>query len=103
MDWLTLLVHFGGGVFLTNAIPHLGHGISGYPFQTPFANPPGRGQSSPLVNVLWGASNLALGYLLITAGGFELGASADALAAFGGGLLTALLLGWHFGRVHREH
>ena len=30
-----------------------------------FASPPGKGQSSPTVNVLWGTLNLVVGYLLV--------------------------------------
>jgi len=53
------------GVFLTNTIPHFVSGVIGHPFQTSFASPPGVGLSSAIVNVLWGAFNLGLGYLLI--------------------------------------
>ena len=49
-----------GGAFLANTIPHLVNGISGLPFQSPFASPPGQGLSSSTVNVLWGKFNLAL-------------------------------------------
>ncbi len=41
------------------------NGISGRPFQTPFAKPPGQGLSSSLVNVLWGLFNLAIAWVLI--------------------------------------
>jgi hypothetical protein len=59
------LAHFFGGVFLANALPHLIAGVSGLPLQTPFASPPFRGLSSPIVNVLWALANLALAYLLL--------------------------------------
>jgi len=45
-------------------VPHFVNGISGNSFPTPFAHPPGRGLSSPLINVLWGLFNLVIGYLL---------------------------------------
>jgi hypothetical protein len=51
-------------MFLTNAVPHFVIGISGNPFPTPFVDPPGKGLSSPLTNVLWGLFNLLVGYLL---------------------------------------
>jgi hypothetical protein len=35
--------------------------MMGRAFQSPFANPPGTGLSSALVNVGWGAVNIALG------------------------------------------
>ncbi len=47
------LAYLFGGAFLANALPHLVNGISGSPFQRPFASPPGAGLSSSTVNVLW--------------------------------------------------
>ena len=52
------------GIFLANSIPHYINGISGNQFPSPFADPPGFGNSSPTINVLWGAANLLAGYLL---------------------------------------
>lgn len=49
------------GAALVNAVPHTVSGLRGQEFPTPFADPPGRGLSSPVVNVAWGLSNLALG------------------------------------------
>ena len=37
-------------------------------FPTPFSNPPGKGLSSPVINVMWGLINLIIGYLLLKAG-----------------------------------
>jgi hypothetical protein len=51
-------------MFLVNAMPHFIHGIAGDGFPTPFANPPGKGLSSPLINVIWGLVNLLMGYVL---------------------------------------
>jgi len=65
MTWLHYLAWFFGGAFLINAIPHLVSGVSGRPFQSPFANPPGEGLSSSTVNAIWGFVNLVIGYLLI--------------------------------------
>ena len=64
MKWYHYVAAFFAGGFLTNAIPHLVNGISGNAFPSPFANPPGQGLSSPLVNVLWALFNLLIGYLL---------------------------------------
>ena len=41
MRWYHYISYFFGGVFLANALPHLGNGISGHAFQSPFASPPG--------------------------------------------------------------
>jgi hypothetical protein len=55
-------------MFLANVVPHFVHGISGNRFPTPFAHPPGKGLSSPTVNVLWALVNLVVGYTLFRAG-----------------------------------
>jgi hypothetical protein len=39
--------------------------ISGDPFPTPFAKPPGKGLSSPIVNVWWSLLNAVVGYVLL--------------------------------------
>ena len=49
-------------------VPHYVHGISGDSFPSPFSNPPGKGLSSPTVNVLWGLGNLVVGYILFKVG-----------------------------------
>jgi hypothetical protein len=41
MNWLHLISYFFGGAFLANAIPHVVSGMTGHPFQSPFAKPPG--------------------------------------------------------------
>jgi hypothetical protein len=68
MSWYNYLACFFSGVFLANVVPHFAHGISGDRFPTPFAHPPGRGLSSPTVNVAWAWLNLVLGYVLFRAG-----------------------------------
>jgi len=68
MLWYHYIACFFAGVFLTNAIPHFVHGVSGDKFPTPFANPPGKGLSSPRINVLWALFNIAIGSLLVWAG-----------------------------------
>jgi hypothetical protein len=68
MAWLTSLSCLGAGLFLANGVPHFVQGISGESFPTPFAKPPGKGLSSPLLNVWWGMVNLAVGVLLFRAG-----------------------------------
>jgi hypothetical protein len=97
MDYLA---YFAAGLFLTNGVPHFIYGISGRRFQSPFASPPGVGESPPLVNVLWGMANLVVGYLLIAGvGDFHNGLTFDALAFGLGAASIAVVLSWHFGRV----
>ena len=64
MKWYRYLALLLAGAFSANAVPHFVNGISGEPFPSPFADPPGFGDSSPLTNVLWGSANMAVGYLL---------------------------------------
>ncbi|BDD03853.1 hypothetical protein [Aureibacter tunicatorum] len=64
MKWYNYLACFFLGAFLINSVPHIIHGISGDSFPTPFANPPGKGLSSPLINLLWGYFNLLMSYIL---------------------------------------
>ena len=65
MKWYHYVASFFAGSFLANVVPHFINGISGNPFPTPFADPPGKGLSSPLVNVLWALFNMLIGYLLL--------------------------------------
>jgi len=53
VPWYDYIASFFAGMFLTNVVPHFVHGISGDPFPTPFSRPPGKGLSSPTVNVVW--------------------------------------------------
>lgn len=101
MAWLHLVSYAFGGVFLANAVPHIVSGAMGRPFQSPFAKPPGQGLSSSTVNVLWGALNLVLGYLLICrVGEFRLHNTADVTALGLGALIISLFGAWHFGRFN---
>ncbi len=64
MQWTHYISGFFAGMFLANFVPHFVKGICGDKFPTPFAKPPGKGLSSPTVNVLWGLFNLVVGYIL---------------------------------------
>ena len=68
MKWYHYIACFFAGAFLANMVPHFVHGISGDSFPSPFSNPPGKGLSSPTLNVLWGLGNLVLGYVLFRVG-----------------------------------
>ena len=101
MDWLYLMSYFFGGAFLGNAIPHLASGLTGHPFQSPFAKPRGQGLSSSTVNVLWGALNLAVAYILICRiGDFSLRCTAHAVTLGLGFVSIGLFCARHFGRIH---
>ena len=100
MPWYVNFLQFVSGLFLANGIPHFVQGVSGHRFQSPFAKPPGVGESSPLVNTLWGYANLAIGATLLW---FFRPAGNSAI--FGclliglGALLMAVMLSIHFGKV----
>jgi hypothetical protein len=66
MKWYHYVAAFFAGMFLANAVPHFVNGISGNPFPTPFADPPGQGLSSPTINVIWGLFNITVWYLLFS-------------------------------------
>jgi len=68
MKWYNFIAAFFAGAFIVNFIPHFVNGVSGNFFPTPFANPPGKGLSPPVINVLWALLNGMVGYLLFRAG-----------------------------------
>jgi hypothetical protein len=68
MNWYNYFACFFAGTFLANVLPHFVHGISGDRFPTPFADPPGKGLSSPTTNVVWALVNLIVGYVLFRVG-----------------------------------
>jgi hypothetical protein len=101
MQWYAYVAYFFGGAFLVNAVPHFVMGAAGRRFPSPFASPPGKGESSPTVNVLWGAFNVAIGYLLVLrVGEFHVRQISSALVLGAGGLLMGLQLASHFGTVY---
>ena len=101
MNWIDYVAYFFGGIFLTNAIPHFVSGMMGRAFQSPFSKPPGKGLSSSTVNVLWGAFNLAVGYVLIfRVGTFDIRNTGDIVTAGIGALLIALFSARNFGQFH---
>jgi hypothetical protein len=59
---------FFAGMFLANAVPHFVNGVMGDRFPSPFSKPPGKGLSSPTVNVVWALFNMVVGYFLFRAG-----------------------------------
>jgi hypothetical protein len=68
MSWHDYVACFFAGMFLANVVPHFVQGVCGESFPTPFAKPPGKGLSSPTVNVVWALFNLVIGYVLFRVG-----------------------------------
>ena len=101
MIWYDYIACFFAGMFLANAVPHFVHGVSGDPFPTPFAHPPGKGLSSSTVNVVWGFANLVVAYLLLCrVGEFDLRSTADAVTLGLGMFILAFFLARRFGRFN---
>jgi len=103
MPWYYYVAYFFAGAFVANSVPHLVQGMCGNKFQTPFAAPPGVGQSSAVVNVLWGWFNFLVGVAL--ARYFFVSPPRPvglAIAAALGALVIALWLAKHFGKVRNS-
>jgi hypothetical protein len=99
--WYHYLSYFFGGAFIANFIPHFVNGVSGSPFQSPFASPPGEGLSSSTVNVLWGLLNLLIGYLLVgRVGRFEHRRKLHVLVFGLAFVMMSIMLSRAFGRLH---
>jgi len=100
MPWYYYLLHFLAGALLANGVPHFVQGICGNKFQTPFASPRGIGESSAIVNVLWGFLNLIVGGALLRIFFPPLPPPLGISAATAlGALVMALWLANHFGKV----
>jgi hypothetical protein len=102
MNLLGYVADFFAGAFLCNSIPHLVSGLQGTPFPSPFAKPPGKGDSSPLVNVLWGTFNLFAGALLLSRNPVAISLSPEFIAFGLGFLALGIQLSLHFGKVMKD-
>jgi len=83
-------------MFLANFVPHFVHGISGDRFPTPFAHPPGKGLSSPTVNVGWALANLVVGYVLFRVGKVSSGDDSALIVFFAGIAAISILMSVRF-------
>jgi uncharacterized membrane protein len=87
MNWYDYVASFFAGMFFANVVPHFVHGISGDRFPTPYSHPPGKGLSSPTVNVVWALLNLVVGYILFRVGKVWSGDN-SALVVFFAGIIA---------------
>jgi hypothetical protein len=99
---LNYFIHFFIGALLCNSIPHLVAGLQGEPFPSPFAKPPGEGDSSPLVNFVWGSFNLGLGSWLLLTHPVVIGLNQDFITALLGAVFLGVWISIHFGKVKRN-
>jgi hypothetical protein len=96
MQWYHYVSGFWAGAFLANFVPHFVKGVSGDPFPTPFAKPPGKGLSSPIVNVWWSLLNAVVGYLLLKAGRVSTDDNLSMIIFFVGAAAMSLMLAKNF-------
>ena len=104
MPWYFYLLQFAGGLFLFNGVPHFVQSISGHRFQSPFATPPGLGESAALINVPWGYAKLLVGAVLLWV--FQPrgdGAVLGWILAGPGFLMMSVMLPTHFGKVRSRN
>jgi hypothetical protein len=102
VHWYGSIACFFAGFFLANVVPHLVHGISGDSFPTPFAHPPGKGLSSPTVNVVWALFNLVIGYILFQVGRVSSGGRFALLIFFAGIAALSLMASVRFQKKHAK-
>jgi hypothetical protein len=101
MRWYHYVAWLFAGAFLCNAVPHFVSGVTGHPFQSPFAHPPGEGLSSATVNVLWGFFNAAVGYVLLArVGSFDPRSTRHVVSLGLGILVMGIMLARAFGRFY---
>jgi hypothetical protein len=102
MYWYQYIASFFAGMFFANVVPHFVHGVSGDRFPTLFADPPGKGLSSPTVNVGWAMLNLAVGYILFRAGKVSTGGYSVLVLFFAGIAALSMMMSVRFAEKHRE-
>jgi hypothetical protein len=98
VSWYDYIACFFAGMFLANVVPHFVHGISGDRFPTPFAHPPGKGLSSPTVNVVWALFNLVVGYILFRIGKVSSGVDSALVIFFAGIVAISTMLSVRFAK-----
>ncbi len=101
MNWYDYIACFFAGAFLANSVPHFVHGISGDRFPTPFASPPGKGLSSPTVNILWALFNLIVGYVLFRIENVPAGDVVTLVVFFAGVGAIGIWISAHFTKKHK--
>jgi hypothetical protein len=99
-NWHNYIACFFAGMFLANVVPHFVHGISGDRFPTPFAKPPGKGLSSPTVNVVWALVNLVAGAILFRAGKVSSGDTVALVVFFAGIAAISIMCSVNFAKKH---
>jgi len=94
------LACFFAGAFAANVVPHFVNGIAGDPFPTPFANPPGKGLSSPTVNVAWSLVNMLIAFFLFRSAHLSMDEPVSLAVFFAGIAALSLPLSKRFQHKH---
>ena len=103
MLWSDYLAHFVAGAFWPMAFRILCREFAATNFKPRFARPRGVGESSALVNVIWGWFNFIIGGVLLRLSFPPLPPPPTiTLATLLGVLVMAILLSLHFGRVRNS-
>jgi hypothetical protein len=102
MEWYNYLAAFFSGAFLSNAVPHFVSGVLGNKFPTPFSKPPGKGLSSPLVNVTWAVFNIAAGFVLLRPGAINKGNIPALMVFFAGFAAMGITSAINFQKKDKE-
>lgn len=102
MEWYHYVSGFWSALFLVNSVPHYAAGIQGNKFPTPFANPSGKGLSSPVLNVIWGLINMLIGAVLFKCAHLSADNWLSLAIFFGAVCLGSIFLGSHFKHKHHE-
>ena len=102
MAWYLYIASFFAGTFLANAVPHFIQGVSGNKFPSPFSKPPGKGLSSPTVNVVWALFNIMVGYLLLVVGQVNSGNILSVVIFFIGAAAISIISSVNFRKKDKE-
>ena len=102
MEWYKYLAVFFSGSVAANVVPHFVHGISGNKFPSPFAKPPGKGLSSPVVNMVWSLFNIAVAWLLFCVAPIDRDHPVNIIIFFAGIAAMGIPLSVHFQEKHKE-
>jgi hypothetical protein len=102
MVWYHYLAGLVAGMSLANVIPHYVKGVTGERFPTPFANPPGKGLSSPMTNTIWSLFNLLIGIVLFKFGKVSFNNELSLVPFFIGFVIITMVSVLNFSNKHKE-
>ncbi len=102
MEWYNYFMGFWAGMFIANFVPHFVMGICGNKFPTPFAKPPGKGLSSPTLNVIWSLINLLIGFILFRGSKISNDNILSLIVFFAGIAFMSIMMSMRFATKEKE-